>query len=276
MSKPRQKDNVQCAFCGKKMQLRSIGGHWRMLGHPNNVNLDDRYLCIEEESSSTSDSSSNANDSSSNDGSTTTSNDGSSSNDEDDSDEEEIQDTIPMDVDNEDHSPPRQRLTIPTMFKHMLDNENEELNLMTNKSYLERRMKEVIHDLKGLELCDFVEDFDNGFCGRFEARFSAETAFTKYSKKILGTVLDRILNDDTLEVDVIVQDEEQKREFSESDDEADGQNVMNDDDGIDDDQFFDAELMDVINAHFERLEDEDVQQRPDDVEEEEKGEELDD
>eukprot|EP01083_Nonionella_stella_P117218 348976_1 len=157
MSKPRQKDNVQCAFCGKKMQLRSIGGHWRMLGHPNNVNLDDRYLCIEEESSSTSDSSSNANDSSSNDGSTTTSNDGSSSNDEDDSDEEEIQDTIPMDVDNEDHSPPRQ---------------------------------------------------------------------------------------------------------------------MND--GIDDDQFFDAELMDVINAHFERLEDEDVQQRPDDVEEEEKGEELDD
>eukprot|EP01083_Nonionella_stella_P117215 348971_1 len=95
-----------------------------------------------------------------------------------------------------------------------------------------------------------------------------------YSKKMLGTVLDRILNDDTLEVDVIVQDEEQKREFSESDDEADGQNVMNDDDGIDDDQFFDAELRDIVNAHFQRIEDEDVQERADDVEEEDKKEEL--
>eukprot|EP01083_Nonionella_stella_P075361 204845_1 len=155
MSKPRQKDNVQCAFCGKKMQLRSIGGHWRMLGHPNNVNLDDRYLCIEEESSSTSDSSSNANDSSSNDGTTTTGSSSSSDDDDDSSDDgqatvdvtEEIQDTIPMDVDNEEYSPPR--LTIPTMFKHMLDNENEELNLMTNKSYLERRVIEVIEELKG-------------------------------------------------------------------------------------------------------------------------------
>eukprot|EP01083_Nonionella_stella_P234675 825914_1 len=182
MSKPRQKDNVQCAFCGKKMQLRSIGGHWRMLGHPNNVNLDDRYLCIEEESSSTSDSSSNANDSSSNDGTTTTGSSSSSDDDDDSSDDGQA----------------------------------------------------TVH-------------------------------------------VDRILNDDTLKVDAIVQDEEQiqqKREFSESDDEADEQDAINDDDGIDDDQFFDAELRDIVNAHFQRIEDEDVQERADDVEEEDKKEEL--
>eukprot|EP01083_Nonionella_stella_P180087 641242_1 len=96
-------------------------------------------------SSTSDDSSSNANDSSSNDGTTTTGSSSSSDDDDDSSDDgqatvdvtEEIQDTIPMDVDNEDYSPPRQRLTIPTMFKQMLDKENEELNLMTNKSYLE-------------------------------------------------------------------------------------------------------------------------------------------
>eukprot|EP01083_Nonionella_stella_P115756 343536_1 len=53
---------------------------------------------------------------------------------------------------------------------------------------------------------------------------------TQYSKKKWGTVLDRLLNDDTFKVDVILEADDDKREFSESDDDDDEQEAMNDDD----------------------------------------------
>eukprot|EP01083_Nonionella_stella_P069380 184962_1 len=71
--------------------------------------------------------------------------------------------------------------TIPELFRKMIDKEQQEIQLMSNKSYLERRVSEVIDDFRGsansLALKDFVEEEENGYQSVFDARFMAETTF---------------------------------------------------------------------------------------------------